>query len=256
MQRISACIHHRQYMTIDFLSKTNENKSSERIPARNCHISINRIWGNRLSMLSINNGRHSKDSCCTSPLLTHWVTHICVGEQTIIGSDNGLSPVRRQAIIWTNDGILLIGPLGTNFSEILIGIQIFSVKKMPLKMSSAKWRSFCLGLNVLNVLYLGNLSLSLSTPCERSFAQRTVVQHREYNGHLCSGCLEKNSIYTIGELYNRADEKWVLVQPDIFTTDIWKRIIEQLDSWKRTPVRFVTICTISVQMESLRKYYF
>ena len=33
---------------------------------------------------------------------------------------------RRQAIIWTNAGILLIGPLGTNFSEILIEIHIFS----------------------------------------------------------------------------------------------------------------------------------
>ena len=67
----------------------------------------------------------------------------------IIGSDNGLSPVRRQAIIWTNAWILLIGPLGTNFSEILIEIQTFSFKKMHLKMSSAKWRPFCLGLNEL-----------------------------------------------------------------------------------------------------------
>ena len=84
-------------------------------------------------------------------ILTHWgrVTHICVGKLTIIASDNGLSPGRRQAIIWTNAGILLIGPLGTNFSEILIGIQIFSFKKMHLKMSSAKWRPSCLGLNVL-----------------------------------------------------------------------------------------------------------
>ena len=47
----------------------------------------------------------------------------------IIGSDNGLSPVRRQAIIWTNARKLLIGPLETNFSEILIGIQTFSFKK-------------------------------------------------------------------------------------------------------------------------------
>ena len=55
-------------------------------------------------------------------LLTHWgrVTHICVGKLSIIGSDNGLSPGRRQAIIWNNAGILLIGPLGTNVSEILI----------------------------------------------------------------------------------------------------------------------------------------
>ena len=54
--------------------------------------------------------------------LIHWgrVTHICVSKLTIIGSDNGLSPGRRQAIIWTNAGILLIGPIGTNFSEILI----------------------------------------------------------------------------------------------------------------------------------------
>ena len=85
--------------------------------------------------------------------LTHWgrTTHICVGKLTTIGSDNGLSPGRRQAIIWTNAGILLIGPLGTNFSEILIGIQTFLFKKMHLKMSSAKWRLFCLGLNVLMI---------------------------------------------------------------------------------------------------------
>ena len=50
------------------------------------------------------------------------MTHICVGNLTIIGPDNGLTPGRRQAIIWTNDGILLIGPLGTNFSEISIKI--------------------------------------------------------------------------------------------------------------------------------------
>ena len=77
-------------------------------------------------------------------LLTHWgrVTHICVGKLTIIGSDNGLSPERRQAIIWTNAGILLIWSLGTNVSEIVIGIQTFSFMKMHLKMSSAKWLPF------------------------------------------------------------------------------------------------------------------
>ena len=78
------------------------------------------------------------------------MTHICVGNLTIIGSDNGLSPGRRQAIVWTNAGIVLIWPLGTNFCEYLIGIQTFSFKKMPLKMSSAKWCLFCLGLNVLS----------------------------------------------------------------------------------------------------------
>ena len=83
--------------------------------------------------------------------LTHWgrVTHICVNKLTVIGLDNGLSPDRRQAIIWTNAGILLIGTLGTNFSEIVIETRPFSFKKMHLKMSSGKWRPFCLGLNVL-----------------------------------------------------------------------------------------------------------
>ena len=90
-------------------------------------------------------------------LLTHWgrVTHICVSELTIIGSDNGLSPGRCQAIIWTNDDILLIGPLGTNFNEILFGIQtfLFNKKKNNLKLSPAKWRPFCLGINVLKENY-------------------------------------------------------------------------------------------------------
>ena len=77
------------------------------------------------------------------------MTHICVGKLTIIGSDNGLSPGRRQAIFWTNARILLIGHLGTTFSETSTRIQAFSFKKMHLKMSSAKWRLFRLGLNVL-----------------------------------------------------------------------------------------------------------
>ena len=87
----------------------------------------------------------------TSTSLTHWgrVTHKCVGNLTIIGSDNGLSPGRCQAIIWTNDVILWIRPLGTNFSEILIKFLTFSFEKMHLNVLSAKWRPFCLGLNVL-----------------------------------------------------------------------------------------------------------
>ena len=77
------------------------------------------------------------------------MTHICVSKLTIIGSDNGLSPGQHQAIIWTNDGILLTGTLGTNFNEILIEIYTLSFKKMHLKMSSGKWRPFCLSLNVV-----------------------------------------------------------------------------------------------------------
>ena len=62
--------------------------------------------------------------------LTHWVRvmHICVSKLTIIGWDNGLSPGRRQAIIWTIDAILLTEPLGTKFNEILIEIHFHSRK--------------------------------------------------------------------------------------------------------------------------------
>ena len=88
--------------------------------------------------------------------LNHWgrVKHISVSKLTSFGSHNGLSPVQRQAIIWTNAGILLTWPLGTNFSEILIKIVAFSFKKMRLKVSSAKWRPCCLSLNVLMVWLL------------------------------------------------------------------------------------------------------
>ena len=55
------------------------------------------------------------------------------------------------AIIWTNAGILLIWMLRTNFSEILSEINTISFKKMHLKMSTMKWRYFCLSLNVLRV---------------------------------------------------------------------------------------------------------
>ena len=85
------------------------------------------------------------------------MTHICVSKLTFIGSDNGLSPGRRQAIIWTNAWIWLIGPLGTNFNEIFIEIHTFSSKKIYLKMSSGKWRPFCLGLNVLKVHLLQSI---------------------------------------------------------------------------------------------------
>ena len=54
-----------------------------------------------------------------------WVTHVCVSKLIIIGSDNALSPGWCHAIIWTNPGIFLNGPLGTNFREILIEIHAF-----------------------------------------------------------------------------------------------------------------------------------
>ena len=91
-------------------------------------------------------GISSHPSC-----LTHWgrVTHICVGKLNTIGSDNGLSPGRRQAIIWTIAGILLIGTLGTNLSEILIGNSNIFIQENAFENVVCEMASICLGLNVL-----------------------------------------------------------------------------------------------------------
>ena len=114
--------------------------------------------------------------------LTHWgrVTHICVGKLTIIGSD--------KAIIWTNAGILLIGHLGTIFSEILIEIHTFSFKKIDLKMSSGKWRPSCLGLIVL-------MLSSLSGPASTAFYLVSLA--------LSGGMVTVMNIYAL-ELYPTA----------------------------------------------------
>ena len=113
---------------------------------------INSLWSN--------NTLRNQWSWSTLNHLTHWgrVMHICVGNLTIIGSDNGLSPGRRQAIIWSNDRILLMVPLGTNFSEILIEIQTFSFKIMRFV------RPFCLGLNVLMACCLHGTMPTIAKP--------------------------------------------------------------------------------------------
>ena len=111
-----------------------------------CYFTLSTVPADGLALVG---ARPSAGTVMT--MLTHWgrVTHICLGKLTIIGSDKGLSHSRHQAIIWTNTGILLIGPLGTNLSEILTKIHTFWLKKMHLKISSGKWRPFSLGLNVL-----------------------------------------------------------------------------------------------------------
>ena len=125
-------LHTEQFTIISYFIETTAGGA---IPWYICDIMLNRDVKHAMSL----------------KMLTHWgrVTHICVIDLTSIGSDNGLSPGRRQAIIRANAGILLIRPLGTIFSEFLVEILIFSLKKMRLKVSSAKRRPFCLGLNVL-----------------------------------------------------------------------------------------------------------
>ena len=81
----------------------------------------NRVWLHRVHIYDI--------STYWSLELTHWgrVTHICASQVTVVGSDNGLSPDRRQAIIWTNAEILLIEPLRTTLSDMLIEVDTFSI---------------------------------------------------------------------------------------------------------------------------------
>ena len=79
--------------------------------------------------------------------------HVCISKLTISVSENDLSPDQCQAIIWTNARILSIGPLGTNFSEILFEIYIFSAWLLHFKMSSANWWLFCLSLNELSAVW-------------------------------------------------------------------------------------------------------
>ena len=91
--------------------------------------------------------------------------HLCLDDLTINGSDNGLVPGQCQAIIRTSAGILLIGPLQTNFFEILIEILTFSFKKMRLKVRSAKWRPYCLGLIELVRHFIANQKQHVVSCC-------------------------------------------------------------------------------------------
>ena len=112
-----------------------------------------------------------------------WIYQIVTGVTSVVGvpsthlvaSDNGLSPGWRQAFIWNNGGILSIGLLGTNFSEILIEILTFSFKKMSLKVSSAKWRPFCLGFNEFVIYWT---SIRTESASSRYFLSSTVLEIR------------------------------------------------------------------------------
>ena len=115
------------------------------------------------------------------------MTHKCVSTLSIIASDNGLSPGGRQAIIWTSAGILLIGPLGTNFSEILIEIITYSFKKRAFKVSYAKWRPCCLGLNVLKVgrNMQSRLVICSSSLCMGPRHTHSLFETMRYSSGLC-----------------------------------------------------------------------
>ena len=166
---------------------------------------------------------------CTKPsiwldlIITHWgrVTHICVGKLTNIGSDNGLSPGRHQAITWTNAGILLIGPLETKFNEILIKIHTISFKEMHLKMPSGKWRSFCLSLNVITQDFVKKNTQSHFAFVFNVHYYKTANEASWKSWHFkCQGlkyCCEELNVFTI--LLDSSVQKPYL----IVTIIVWSR---------------------------------
>ena len=80
--------------------------------------------------------------------------HICVSKLSIIGSDNSLSSGRCQANTWTNDGILLIWPVGTNFGDqnLFVFVHEYAFEYVIWKMAS-----ICFSINVfkrpLEIMY-------------------------------------------------------------------------------------------------------
>ena len=142
---LSHYIHHKIWGEITYPSIHSDDYTQNFGPAFEIKMEVHIIRLRWNALVNVKNTCENIEN--TLPYLNSLRPHICVSKLAIIGPHNGLSPDRRQAIIWTNAGLLLIGPLGTNFSEILIEILTFSFKKMRLKVSSAKRRPFCLGLN-------------------------------------------------------------------------------------------------------------
>ena len=103
-----------------------------------------------------------------------------VSKLTNIGSDNGLSPDRRQAIILTNAGILLILNLGTNFSDFLSEIRAYSFiqnafENVVRKMAAILSRPQC-------VIYGHTILIVYSTMCSGAYQRK----HQSATG-FCEG---------------------------------------------------------------------
>ena len=163
--------------------------------------------------------------------LTHWgrVTHICISKLTIIGWDNGLSSGLRQAITWTNAGILLIKPLGPHFNDMLIEILTFSFMKMRLHVSSAKWRPFCLGLNgkhqvaVVVVIWFDSSKRDTTKPLAvQGYWVHSTITHSSQCSHLELYSSKKNISKTycyLMKISNTFDAKLLAYHKGLHVTD-------------------------------------
>ena len=72
----------------------------------------------------------------------------------------------------------LIGPVGTNFSENWIAIENFSIKEMHLKMPSAKWRLFGLGLDELTHWGRDKMDAVFQTTFSNGFSWMKIYEFR------------------------------------------------------------------------------
>ena len=132
-----------------------------------------------------------------------------------IGSDNGLSPIRRQAIIWTNAGLLSIGSFETNFIGFLPKIQSLPFGKMHLKISSAKRRPFYPGAGGKNIA-LGQHSFALTTYplgiCAK-YISTTVTRYK-----ISSRCFLKIYLLLTWNTKTRSHETKTLMRYTVFLT--------------------------------------
>ena len=86
---------------------------------------------------------------------------------------------RRQAIIWTSAGILLLGHSRTNFNDMFFEIQALTLKEIYLKISSAKLRPFCVGISLLSARFDSFRERVQGTPL--NICTHTTTLHLIYN---------------------------------------------------------------------------
>ena len=143
------------------------------------YLSVSWVWKLYLK----NYGHISQGQWVKQLFEAQWYIYVSI-DWTIISSDNALSPIWHQAIIWTNDDVYSIKPYGTHFNEILFKIQKFSFKEMHLKISSVKQWPFRFSLIVLKFIS-SLLTLILSWWQQRTMPA-VVRGNLCYMGHIQS----------------------------------------------------------------------
>ena len=123
-------------------------------------------------------------------ILTHWsrVTHICVSSATINSAENGLSPGRCQTNIWTNAGMLLIGPISIVQWNLLRNLHNSSrenaFENVVLKMACVLSRLNVKKGNTMTTIRAGLITI-LQTTCWKAVASMKIDFNLIFNA-FCS----------------------------------------------------------------------